>query len=135
VKYIFDHIRLGDLIHHQARELAAVLLERMEEGKVLTPSSFINQLENPEHRKLVADIIFSKYHLSREGAEKYGPADPMTLGADALKVLMRDALQEIYDENQRLLTEAARRGEDFKPYLERHPEIEKRLNEFRGIKS
>ena len=126
VDLVFGQIGLEDFKHPLARGLAETILQRFEDGEPLEPSRLMSELTDPTQRRLIASLVFSKYHLSKQWDDEKvetDRADPRTLAADALAFLRKRALEERIEENQRRLREASRLGEEIRPMLERHQQL------------
>jgi len=132
VKYVFDEIGLEDFHHPDSRALASRLLAAFEEGMDVSSESVISSLEDPALQRIVAEIVFDKYQLSR-GWEASGvvleKTDALRMAQDALRVRRKGSIEQLMQENQEALKEASRKGEDIVGYLERHHQL---LEELKG---
>ena len=123
VKMISQHITLDDFTHPQSKALAEILFNHLEEGQPFDSSALINEIEDQSYQKLIAEVIFSKYQLSKGWSVEVEQANPMKIAADVLIVLKRQAVERKIEENQRLLKEASQKGENVTPFLERHQRL------------
>jgi DNA primase len=126
VHLIFDRIQLEDFTHPQSRALAATIMDRIEHGGEVDPSQIINEIEEPLQRRLIAEMVFTKYHLSKgwdDGRTETERADPRRVASDAIAVMRRHSIEQLIEANQRTLKEASRRGDDVLPLLERHQQL------------
>jgi DNA primase len=137
VKFVFNHLAIDDFTHPQAKIISSQLLQYMEEGSEVDASQLVNKMQDPEQRRLLAEVVFSKYQLSKgweEAKVQIEQADPMKVASDALMVLRRRALEKMMEENQQQLKSASQRGEDALPFLERNKQLHEEMKalEVRG---
>jgi len=134
VKYVFEHVRPEEFAEGTSRALATYLLERETEGLPTDPASFMNELANESERRFVAELLFSKYNLSKRWDEHLPvrKADVGKIASDALRALQRSAVTKMVEENQKSMREARGRGEDIVPYLQRHQELINAMKENPG---
>jgi hypothetical protein len=107
----------------------------MEEGEEIDPAQIVNTIEDVKQRRLLAEVLFSKYQLSKGWEEvkvHVDQANPEKIAGDAIVALRRRGLERMLEENQRHLKSAAQRGEDAMPYLERHTQI---MQELKALES
>ena len=134
VTFIFDQITIDNFTHPLARAIAAQLLQQVEEGEDVNPTLLMTQLEDPLHRRLVAEIIFSKYQLSKGWSEsQVEQANPRMIAADALLRMRRMVLDQLMKENHRLMKEAGERGENTLPYLQRNNQLVEELTKLKSM--
>lgn len=130
VAKVFGEIRLEDFTHPMARSLAGLLRGRMEKGESLDPSALVGELDDPLQKKLVSELVFSKYQLAPQvkgGEVRQG--DPMKVAEDTLLVLRKNVLNRLKMENQRAMKNAIARGEDTTPFLERDIQLANELKQ------
>lgn len=130
---IFRHITVGDFTNTRARALASRLKELWDvEGKI-DAVRMMNDLEDEELRRLVAELLFSKYEISK-GWKEWGvdvvQADTMDIARDALLAFRKRALTFRIEENQRRIKEAGDRGEDVMPLLAQRQQL---LDEMKAL--
>ncbi len=126
VRYIFDQVQLEDFTHPHARSLAERIMHCLEEGEALEPTQLVNELQEPQQRRLVAELLFNKYQLSKgwdEHSAGMEQADPRKVAADAIGVLRRRSIEQLIEKNQHSLKEASQRGDDITSILERHQQL------------
>ena len=134
VRFIFEHMTVDDFTHPRARAIVAHLLHQVEEGEDVNPTTLINNIEDPVQRRLVAEIIFSKYQLSKGWNEaQVEQADPRMMAGDALLKMRRMALDQLMKENHRLMREAGERGESTLPYLQRNNQLVEELTKLKSM--
>lgn len=126
IKFVFAELTIADFHHPKSRALASILLDKIEEGGDFTADSLMTTLENPDQQRLVAEIIFDKYQLSK-GWEDKGAilerADALRMAQDALAARRKRILEERIKENQSGLKEASQHGHDVVQFLERHQQL------------
>lgn len=108
-------------LHETANEInAAILIDSITEA-----SHF--QLEDVEAiNKLLTDLAFSQYELSKrwaEGGTTIVKGDAMQIAIDALRVILLQTVQEKLETNQKLMKEASKRGEDLTQYIQIHTQL------------
>ncbi|MBI4546858.1 MAG: DNA primase [Ignavibacteriae bacterium] len=126
VQFVFQHVTTDDFTNPHSKTLAAHLLQKVEEGEELDPSSLVDEIEDSVQKRLLAEVIFSRYQLSKgwsESGANIEQADPQKVASDALVVLRRRTLEKMIEENQRLLRNASQSGENVIPFLERHQQL------------
>jgi DNA primase len=134
IRFIFSHLTLLDFLHPDSRRLAELILQATEAGLAVEPSRLITELEEPALKRLVAEIVFEKYALSKTWGERGLPVpvgDTHKIAQDAILVMRRRSLEHIIEENQKLLKEASRKGEKIDAYLERHQDYLRQLQEIK----
>ena len=126
VKLFADAISPDDLIHPDTKKLYMQIIQSYEEGIPIEPSALIDTIEDPKQRKILAEVVLSKYQLSRgwnESGIEVEQADPLTIAQDVLNMLKRRTLDRMIEENQKKLREASSKGENIFPYLEQHQKL------------
>ena len=135
VRMVFEMVSLEDFLHPQSRSLAAYLLHCVEEGQEIVPSAIVNAVEDPLQRRLITEVLFSRYQISKRWEETsvyVERADARKIATDALLLLRRRSLERLIGENQRSLKESSRRGEDVTPLLERHQQLLGQMKDLEG---
>ncbi len=134
VRYVFDNITIDEFTHPAARRIAENLLRKSEEGADIEPSGVINDLGDAALKRIVADIVFSKYSLSRSW-ESQGTAvpeaNPTAVAHGAITAVRRKVLEKKIEDNQRMLKTASKKGENVEKYLERHQDYLRQMQELR----
>ncbi|MBI4810088.1 MAG: hypothetical protein HY800_01310, partial [Ignavibacteriales bacterium] len=126
VKLFAATILPDDLSHPDIRKLYDLLIQNYEEGISLDPSALIDAVEDPKQRKILAEVVFSKYQLSRgwtESGIEIERADPIKIAADVFNLLKRRMVERMIEENQQKLKEASKRGDNIIPYMEQHRQL------------
>jgi DNA primase len=123
IRYVFENMTLEEFTHPISRDIAEHLLQRTEEGLEPDPSRLVNELEDESMKRLVAEIVFSKYSLSKSWEARgvdVPEADAGMVARGALLSLRRRLLEKKIEENRMLLKTASQRGENIDKYLESH---------------
>lgn len=126
VKLFAATILPDDLSHPDIRKLYDLLIQNYEEGISLDPSALIDAVEDPKQRKILAEVVFSKYQLSRgwtESGIEIERADPIKIATDVFNLLKRRMVERMIEENQQKLKEASKRGDNIIPYMEQHRQL------------
>jgi DNA primase len=136
VQMVFNTIDPAEFTHPLLRRTAEFLHGKLAADASLDPSRFVNEIEDESIRRLVAEVVFTPYQLSKGWSEKETvpeKADPRLAARDALVVFQRRKLEHRLEENRKLLKEASAKGEDVYPYLERNNRILEEIKEFKSI--
>jgi DNA primase len=123
VGFIFSHIERESFTHPQAQQLVQRILHHAESGKQWDANTLIGEVDDADFRRFVADLVFSKYEISK-GWDAMGSvleeADPGEIAERCIMIIRKQQLDELLLENQRAMKEAAARGEPVREYLEHH---------------
>src|SRR5262249_51029819 len=101
IKIIFEQIGIDSFSHPQARALAASLLHSMEEGEEIDASRLVDEIKEPAQRRLLAEVLFSRYQLSKgweEAKIQVEQADPVRIAGGALTALRKRSLERQLEE-------------------------------------
>jgi DNA primase len=125
-KIVFEQITVADFAHPQARRLAELIKDRWDVEGTIDSSHLLNEVEEEPMRRLIAELVFSKYEISK-GWKASGvdvtQADALDMVKDAISDFRRRTLMRKLEENQRHIREASDRGEDVVPLLGRRQEL------------
>lgn len=123
VGFIFSHVERDRFSHPTARRLVDLMLQYAESGRDWDANVLINQVDDPEFRRFIADLVFNKYEISKGwkamGVDLEEP-DPSIIAERCILILRRQQVDEMLRENQQRMKEAAARGEPVREYLEHH---------------
>lgn len=126
VGFMFSHITIADISDPQVRKVIELLLARFDERGPGQVTEIVGEIEDPELKSIVTDIVMSKYELSKrwESEEvEIEEADPWIVARGAIVALKKRILQKQVEENQRALKEASARGADVQALVQRHQEL------------
>ncbi len=126
VNLISKHLQVSDFAHPQSRKLVETLLLHLDNKQPIDPAVLLNEVEEQTQSRFIANLVFSKYHLSKgwdEAGIQIEQADPRKIAKDAITIIRRRALERMIEENQRLLKSASQCGENVLPILERHQQL------------
>ena len=123
-----EHLSLEEITDLRVRALLERALQQWHAKGSLDAGTFIDEIEDEELKGIVTDVMMSRYELSGGWTEIEEP-DPAEIVQSALTVLRRQSVQKQMEQNQRLLREAASRGEDPMPYVQRHQEFLKMMKD------
>jgi hypothetical protein len=126
IRYVLSHISLLQISDESARRLAQFVLDLFDERGTIDAPSIVNEVQEPELKNLITDLVLSRYELSpqwQEMEKEIGVPDPMMIARDAVIAIRRKAIQKEMEENQRALKEASSRRSDATPYLQRQQEL------------
>lgn len=112
---VFQHITLEDFSHPEARTLARMIKEVWDTEGAIDSSRMMTGIEDQDVRRLIAELMFSKYELSK-GWKTSGvdvvQADAQEIAKDAIAAFRKRALVLRLEDNQRRIEEASKHGED-----------------------
>jgi DNA primase len=126
IRYVLSHISLLQISDERARRLAQFVLELFDERGTIDAPLIVNEVQEPELKNLITDLVLSRYELSpqwQEMEKEIDVPDPMMIARDAVIAIRRKAIQNEMEENQRALKEASTRRSDATPYLQRQQEL------------
>jgi DNA primase len=123
VDFVFREISPDAFTHPGARALCARIKDERDVNGVVDASQLLNDLEDENLKRLIAELVFSKYELSEETRARVAPADAEQLAADALKSLRIRVIEQQIEDNRRRLKEAAARGEDIIGLMEERQKL------------
>lgn len=133
VSLVFRHISVDDFTNARARALASRLKDSWDvEGKI-DAVRMMNDLQDEHLRRLIAELVFSKYEISKgwkESGVDVTQADTMDIARDALLAFRKRAVTFRIEENQRRIKEAGDRGEDVMPLLAQRQQL---LDEMKAL--
>lgn len=132
VQFILSQIDIGSLDHPETKKMIKLLLDRIEEGMSIDANSLMDETRDDSLRRLIADIVFNKYTISKRWEKAASDTErmPQQIAEEALNFIKREKLQKIAEDNLRQLKEASKRGENVDRYLERNKQI---LDEIKSL--
>jgi len=123
VGFVFSHMKRENFAHPLAQRLVQIILHHAESGVAWDAHTLIGEVDDADFRRFIANLVFSKYEISK-GWEEMGSApeeaDPGEIAERCFVIIRRQQLDERLKENQQKMKEAAARGEPAKEYLEYH---------------
>jgi DNA primase len=132
INFIFSYITISELASPQIRAIVELLLSRFDERGPVNVTDLLHEIDNPELKSIITDIVLSKYEISKRWQNEEAEleeADAWTIARGAIVALKKQNLQKQVAENQRLLKEASQRGEDTMPIVQRHQDLMRQLME------
>jgi DNA primase len=126
IRFVLSNISLLQLSDERARKLAQLILDIYDERGIIDAPSIVNEVQEPELKNLITDLVLSRYELSpkwQEMEKEIDVPDPMMIAKDAVVAVRRKAVQKEMEENQHALKEASVRHDDATPYLQRQQEL------------
>ncbi len=133
--FVFQYL-MPEKFSHKYSSMLANILKIMEETNepIDAPSVFnyvssaaqVSEADLEKLKHFITELIFNKYQLSNrweeDGAEvKKGDAGQ--IARDAIRSIYQNEIQKQLANNQFLMKEAAKRGEDLTQYLNKHNEL------------
>ncbi len=135
IGFLTSYVAPDELSDERVRKAMQFLLRRLAEAGPAPAATVVNEIDDPEVKSLISDLALSKYELSKGWAEmavEIEEPDPWKIARDAVLAIKKQAVQREIEQNQRRLKDAAQRGLDSFPYLQRHQEL---LNQLKRIDS
>jgi DNA primase len=126
IRFVLSNISLLQLSDERARRLAQLVLDLYDERGTIEVTSIVNEVQDPELKSLITDLVLSRYELSpqwKEMEKEIDIPDPMMIAKDAVVAIRRKVIQKEMEENQHALKEASVRHDDATPYLQRQQEL------------
>jgi DNA primase len=123
VRFVFTHITPDRFADGMARDIVDILRVRSDQEGDWDVSMLLDQLDDEGLKRSIADMVFSKYELSKGWEAMGAPSeepDPWKMAEQCLLLFRRKELDDLIAENQHRMREASTRGEPAKPYLEQH---------------
>lgn len=135
IGFLTSFIAPDELSDERVRNAVRFILHRIEEAGPAPAATVVNEIDDPELKSLISDLALSKYELSKGWAEmavEIEEPDPWKIARDAIVAIKKQAVQREIEQNQRRLKDAAQRGQDSFPFVQRHQEL---LNQLKRIDS
>ena len=126
IRYMLSNISLLQLTDERAKRLARLVLDLYDERGTIDATSIVNDVQEPELKNLITDLVLSRYELSpkwQEMEKEIDVPDPMMIAKDAVITVRRKAIQKEMEENQHALKDASSRRADATPFLQRQQEL------------
>ena len=138
VDFVFSHVSLQHFTHPRVQSVLNIIFSHRERREEWNANLLVDEVDDPELRRFLADISFSKYELSKGWKELDAvpeAADPAEVAEHCMIILRRQELDKLLAENQRLMKEAASRQEDVMTYIKYHQQLlaEKKDLEMYGL--
>jgi DNA primase len=136
IRFVLSNISLLQLSDERARRLAQLVLDLYDERGTIDAPSIVSEVQEPELKNLITDLVLSRYELSpkwQEMEKEIDVPDPMMIAKDAVVAVRRKAIQKEMEENQHALKEASVRRDDATPYLQRQQELLRMKKEIESI--
>lgn len=126
VHFVFLHVTREHFFHPKVLRVLDMIVASIEKGEGWDATTLIDQTEDPDLRRFIADITFSKYDLSKGWKELDAvpeEADPGEVAERCMLILKRQELDRLLAENQKQLKEASAQRKDVRPFLEIHKQL------------
>lgn len=123
VGYVFSHVKPEHFSHPQVHQVLRLIFPHVEKADAWNANTLLNETEDADLRRFIADITFSKYELSKGWKELDGvpdEADPGDVAERCMIILKRQEVEKLLAENQRHMKAAAARGEEVRKFVDHH---------------
>ncbi|MEX2191346.1 MAG: DNA primase, partial [Bacteroidota bacterium] len=138
INEIFSAISVDDLSDARVRKLVQIVLERIENTGSVDSTALVNELEDPDLKSVYTDVMLSRYDLSKGWQEmevEIEEPDPAKIAKAAVAAIKRKALRTEIEQNHNLMSAAKQRGEETRPFIERHQELSRTLRNLESVNS
>jgi DNA primase len=135
IEFIFSYITIDDISDPQIRKIIEFLLSRFDERGPGQVTEIVGEMTDPALKGIVTDVVMSRYELSRgweSNESEIEVADPWMIARDAIIDLKKKGLEHQVEENRRALKDASARGLDAQPFVLRHQELMKQLDDVKS---
>ncbi|MDI6779745.1 MAG: DNA primase [Bacteroidota bacterium] len=134
-EFVFSNFSPEQFSHPYAKILAQEIHSLYETADELNAAMLIDSITETPHlqveeieaiKKLLTDLVFSQYELSKRWAEEGTTiikGDAMQIARDALRTILLQTVQKKLEVNQQSMKEASKRGEDVSHYLQTHTQL------------
>jgi DNA primase len=129
-RLVGEHLAADDFSHPTTRALAAGIAARLADGESIEAASLIDDATDPAAREFIAEIMMTKYTLSREtrsGGARWEPGEPLRIARDTILAMKKKSLRASKLRNQEMLKEASARGADVLPFQQRNTLLDEEL--------
>ena len=123
VDFVFSNIGPEVFAREPAQQVSTMIRSHVENGDAWDATSLVNEVDDPEIKHFIADVVFSKYEISKGWAEMGSEPEepnPWEIAEQCIILLRKHELETRLGENQRRMKEAASRGESVREFLEQH---------------
>ena len=138
VGFVFSNVGPEMFTHPRGQEAIQRILATAESGRSWDAATLLDEVEDPDLRRFITDITFTKYEISKGWLEMGSmpeEADPTTIAEHCILIMRRQELDRLLEENQRRMKEAAARGEHVREYMEQHQTLLREKKELESIGS
>ncbi len=135
LEFIFSHIAITDITDPQIRKIVEFLLSRFDERGPGEVTEIVGEITDPALKSIVTDSVMSRYELSKQWESSEGEievADPWMVARDAIVDMKKRGLEFQIEENRRALKDVSERGIDVQPFVLRHQELSKQLDDLKS---
>ncbi len=123
VGYIFSMIEREAFVHPLAQRLVQIILKHAESEREWDVNTLIGEVDDADLRHFIAELVFSKYEISKGWIEMGSApeeADPGEIAESCINIIRRQQIDDSLKENQRMMKEVSMRGEPVREYMEHH---------------
>lgn len=143
VGYVFSSVNRDQFKHPFARHLIELIVQHAESGVEWTADSLVGEIEDAELRRFVADLVFSRYEISK-GWTALGSApeepDPGEVAERCIVLVRLQRTQELLQRIKVQMDESKVRGENMQELAKQQlaivnekKELEKKRDELKEL--
>ncbi|MBI4536097.1 MAG: DNA primase, partial [Ignavibacteriae bacterium] len=135
VGFVFSRIDPDRFTNVRAREVADLILRHAEEGGAWDANTLVNEVEDTDLKRFIADIVFTKYDISKGWAEIDSlpeVPDPFEIAERCLVLLRTQEIDQQISETYRRLKEAEGKGDPTISYIQQVQALQQEKKELRG---
>lgn len=137
VNFVFSHIGPEVFERDPAQRVVQIIRAHAENSDAWDATSLVNEVDDPEVKRFIADVVFSKYEISKGWAEMGSEPEepnPWEIAERCIIVLRKQELDTRLVENQRRMKEAASRGVQVREFLEEHQALLREKRELETVR-
>jgi hypothetical protein len=135
VTFVTTHVEPVLLTNQRAQQVIRLLVQHAESGDRWDANSLINEVEDTELKHLIANLLFSRFELSKGWAEIDSLPEvpnPWEIAERCIVILRTQKLDSLIAENQRRMKEAETRGEVLTEFHERNKILNREKSEIQS---
>jgi DNA primase len=133
VEFVFSHLTRETFAHPLALRTVDAMQKFIAAGRPWDVTSLTSDLDDDALRRFVADLVVSKYDISKGWAD-IKPGDLWTIAEKCVLRARGLGIRRLIEENYRLLKQAQQKGEDVAPFMEENLRLEKERKELESTR-
>jgi DNA primase len=113
--FVLAHLKPSTFAHAEARQLVTIFGNRLAAGTGWDANSLVNEVQSEDIKRMIADIVFSKYDISKGWGGVEEP-DPWEVAERAILRLKGEEIDRLINEQFRQLKDAESNGQPIITY-------------------
>jgi len=119
IAFVTTHVPAASFSDPLARRTAELIVTYAGTGAAWDVPALLDAAEDPSLRKFIADVVFTRYELSR-GWSALDDPDPWLIAERSILRVKAGVIDGLIAENHARMKEAEREGSDLGPFRETH---------------